>query len=204
MTFRFPFKFLLPLFPLALLALPADSAPRPTPSELSCTGPFAREATHESVVKAFGKNNVRTENVGIGEGETAPATVIFPRDKARRLEIFWQDTRRKRGINEIRVGNGALWRTPQGIAVGLSLAEVELVNDRPFLLAGFGWDYGGTTLDWKGGKLDTQPGGCLLRLRFDQQTATDADVDGDREFSSDDKGMRSAAPVVDEISLRFE
>lgn len=174
------------------------------PLVLSCTGFFAREATHESIAKAFGKANVTTEAVGIGEGETAPATVLFPRDKARRLEIFWRDVKRKRGIAEIRIGDGALWRTPQGIAVRMSLEEVELVNGKPFTLAGFGWDYGGTSLDWQGGALAVQPGGCRLMLRFDQTAPTDADVDGDRDISSDDAGMRSAKPVVEWLHLRFE
>lgn len=174
------------------------------PLVLSCTGLFARDASHESIAKAFGKGNVTTEEVGIGEGETAPATVLFPRDTARRLEIFWRDAKRKRGIAEIRIGDGALWRTPQGVAVGMPLADVEFINGKPFTLAGFGWDYGGTTLDWQGGALATQPGGCRLMLRFDQTAPTDADVDGDRDISSDDAGMRSAKPVVEWLHLRFE
>jgi hypothetical protein len=44
----------------------------------------------------------------------------------------------------------------------------------------------------------------VLWLRFDQTQRTDADIDGERSFSSDDAGMRSAQPVVDEISLRFQ
>ena len=203
MAFRISFKFLL-LCPLVLVAAPADSAPRPVPRELSCTGPFAREATYAGMVKAFGRNNVKTESVGIGEGEMARATVIFARDKARRIEIFWRDAKKRRGLAEMRISTGSTWRTTQGVAVGMPLVDVEAINGRPFLLAGFGWDYGGTTLDWKDGKLATQPGGCRLMLRFDQQKPTDADIDGDREFSSDDKGMRSAAPIVEEISFRFE
>ena len=203
MTARGRFTFL-PLMLLAFLSAPADSAPRKTPGELGCTGPFAREATHASIVKAFGKDNVTSQKVGIGEGEMERATVVFPRDKTRRVEIFWSDLKKRSGISVIRAGFESTWRTAQGVSMKMPLADVEAINGKPFLLAGFGWDYGGTTLDWKDGKLAMQPGGCRLMLRFDQQATTDADIDGDREFSSDDKGMRSAAPIVEEISLRFE
>lgn len=203
MHFKIPFP-LLPLLLallLVLLAAPAHSAPRST---LSCTGPFARAASHAGIVKVFGAANVTSERVGVGEGEMERATVVFARDKARRLEIFWRDAKRRRGLAELRTVPGSRWRMPQGVALGQSLAEVETLNGKPFLLSGFGWDYGGTTTDWQGGALGKQDGGCRLMLRFEQRKTTDADIDGERDFSSDDKGMRSAEPAVEEISLRFE
>jgi len=200
-----PSRFLrtLPLLLLALLAAPAHSAPRDA-GTLKCTGPFAREATHDGLVKAFGKGNVTSERVSVGEGEMARATVVFARDRTRRLEVFWRDAKKRRGVSEVRTSTGSTWRAPQGIAVGMALAEVERINGKPFLLAGFGWDYGGTATDWQGGALATQDGGCRLMLRFEQTQQTHADIDGDRDIASDDAGMRSAAPVVEEMSLRFE
>lgn len=202
MHFRIPF--FLPLLLTALLATPAQSAPQAAPGTLGCTGPFARHATHASLVKAFGAPNVVVAKVGIGEGETVTASVIFPRDKARRVEVLWIDEKRRRRPSEIRVGPGARWRTAQGVTVGMPLAEVEAINGRPFLMYGFGWDYGGTANEWQEGKLAAKSGECVLWLRFEQTQRTDADIDGERSFSSDDTGMRTAKPVVDEISLRFE
>lgn len=201
-----PMPRLLPLLLITLLAAPAHSAPREsatTPAQtLFCTGPFARAATHASVVRAFGKGNVTSERVG--EGEAEPATVVFARDRTRRLEIFWRDAKRRRGIGEVRTQARSRWRTTQSVTVGMALADVEAINGRPFLLAGFGWDYGGTTTDWQGGALAAQDGGCRLMLRFEQTQATNADIDSDRDMSADDAGIRSAKPVVEEISLRFE
>jgi hypothetical protein len=202
MNFRIPFTVLLPL--LIALAAPAHAAPRETPRILECTGPFARNATHASLVKAFGPGNVTVQKVGIGEGETVTASVIFPRDKARRVEVLWIDEKRRRKPSEIRVSTGSRWRTAQGVAVGMPLAEVESINGKPFLMYGFGWDYGGTANEWQEGALAAKSGECVLWLRFDQTQRTDADIDGERSFSSDDAGMRSAKPVVDEIMLRFE
>ena len=72
---------------LMLPASSADAAPRKAPGVLTCTGPFARSMSHASLVKAFGANNVTVQSVGTGEGETDKASVIFPRDKARRIDL---------------------------------------------------------------------------------------------------------------------
>jgi hypothetical protein len=189
-----------------LLAAPAtDAAPKKPEQVIACTGPFAKSVTHASLVKAFGARNVALQQVGTGEGETQKASVIFPRDAARRIEVLWIDEKRLRKPVEIRTGIESQWRTTHGIRRGMTLAEIEAVNGRPFRLYGFGFDYGGTTLDWNGGALATQPGGCTLTLRFMMREGADnASVYvGEQSFLSDDAGMRKAAPVVDAVGLRF-
>lgn len=192
---------------LALLfaASAAGAAPKKADPVVACTGPFAKSVTHARLVKAFGKRNVAIERVGIGEGEMQTASVIFPRNKARRIEVLWIDEKRRRNPSEIRTGIDSTWRTAQGIRRGLSLAEVEALNGRPFELWGFGFDYGGTTLDWKGGALATQPGGCTLTLRFTMRDGADnAGVYiGEQSLMSDSEAMRKADPVVDAVMLRF-
>lgn len=200
MSFQLPAASLLAV---ALLASSSDAAQRSAPNTLTCAGPFARDLTHASLEKAFGKRNVAVQSVGIGEGETVKASVVFPRDKARRLEIIWRNEKVRRNPHEIRLGIASAWRIPDGIGLNTPLAEVEQRNGRPFTFSGFGWDYGGTTIDWQGGKLASQPGGCTLELRFMQTATTNADIDGDRSFSSDDPGMRAAAPVVEGLSLKY-
>ncbi len=188
-----------------LLAAPADAAPKKPDPVVACTGPFAKGVTHASLVKTFGTRNVAIERVGIGEGEMQTASVIFPRDAARRIEVLWIDEKRRRNPSEIRTGIDSTWRTAHGIRRGLSLAEVEALNGRPFKLYGFGFDYGGTTLDWNGGALATQAGGCTLQLRFMMREGADnAGVYiGEQSLMSDSEAMRKADPVVDAVMLRF-
>ncbi len=190
---------------LMLPASSADAAPRKAPGVLTCTGPFARSMSHASLVKAFGANNIAVQSVGTGEGETDKASVIFPRDKARRIEVLWRDDKRRRNPAEIRLGVASAWQTAQGIRRGTPLAEVETLNGKPFKLYGFGFDYGGTVTDWKGGTLARQDGGCLLILRFMmRENADNAAIYGEeRSFNSDDAGMRTAAPIVDAVSLQY-
>jgi hypothetical protein len=188
-----------------LLAAPANAAPKKPDPVVACTGPFAKSVTHASLVKAFGTRNVAIKRVGIGEGEMQAASVIFPRDAARRIEVLWIDEKRRRNPSEIRTGVESQWRTEHGIRRGMSLHEVEALNGRPFELWGFGFDYGGTSLDWKGGALATQAGGCTLTLRFSMRDGADnAGVYiGEQRLMSDSEAMRKADPVVDAVMLRF-
>src|SRR5690606_35945044 len=109
--------------------------------------------------------------------ETVTASVIFPRDKARRIEVLWIDEKRRRNPSEIRTGIDSTWRTAQGGRRGMSLSEIETLNGRPSELWGFGFDYGGTRLDWKGGALATQAGGCTLTQRFTMREGPDSAAD---------------------------
>jgi hypothetical protein len=182
-----------------------QAAPKTPALVVACTGPFAKSMTHASLVKAFGRGNVAIEQVGIGEGETVTASVIFPRDAARRIEVLWIDEKRRRNPSEIRTGVESAWRTAQGLRRGMTLEQVGALNGRPFKLYGFGFDYGGTTLDWNGGALATPAGGCTPSLRFMMREGADnAGVHvGEQDFMSDDAAMRRAAPVVDAVGLRF-
>jgi len=186
------------------LAPPAKAAQR-TPAVIACTGPFAKTVTHARLVKAFGKRNVAVEAVGTGEGETVKASVVFPRDRVRRIEVLWIDEKRLRRPAEIRTGVESTWRTAQGVRRGMTLSEIEALNGRPFELWGFGFDYGGTTLDWKDGALAQQAGDCTLTLRFTMRDGADNDgvYLGEQSLMSDSEAMRKARPVVDAVGLMF-
>ncbi len=97
-------------FAVLVCVCSAQAAPRNAPGVIACTGPFAKSVTHASLVKAFGARNVALLDVGTGEGETVKASVIFPRDAARRIEVLWIDEKARRNPAEIRTGvdyNGA-------------------------------------------------------------------------------------------------
>jgi hypothetical protein len=187
--------------PLALLIGAGPASAQAEKPALACTGPFAPNATPESLAKAFGAANVTTEETG-GE-EKEKITVLFARDKAQRLEIFWREDGGKRSIASIQAKAGSAWRMPQGIAIGTPLAEVEKLNGKPFLVSGFGWEMGGTTRGWQNGKLQTQAGNCFLMLRFKPTKPAKANIEGDREFPSSNASVKAAAPVVDLIALHY-
>jgi len=182
-------------------------APGPQALVLACEGAFARDSSLARLRETFGRENVTTEQIYVGEGESEPGAVVYPKDPARRVEVLWADGRRQARPSAIRVrGDASRWRTPSGVGVGSTLVEVERLNGRPFVVLGFGWDLGGSAGDWKGGRLaEAGASGCHLGLSFETGASADPKaldaVQGDRAFSSSDPKMRAAKPSVHVITL---
>lgn len=180
------------------------------PDLLACRGPFSRSANEAAVIAAFGAANVTRAAIAIGEGMTEPGTIVFAKDQKRRIDILWHDSARRNRPATISVAPGSTWRiaVPDAeppIRQGISLAQVEAANGRPFEILGFGWDRGGHAGDWKGGRLAKPDGGCELSLRFEPEPgflAMDA-ILGDRPFSSADARIRAVKPVVVEVRLNW-
>jgi hypothetical protein len=195
-----------PLGALALTLAIASSAAAQQPLVVTCDGPFGRNATRADVVKAFGADAV-DEVVGGPEGAEFKATVLYPDDPGRRLEIIWEDEKKRRRPR-IRITGKSTWTTQNGIRLDMDLAEIERRNDKPFSLFGFDWDYGGSVASWRAGALGKpQPGGCMLKLAFgigdDAPGALVDKVLGDTEYLSSNPDMRAIAPVVFEITLSY-
>ncbi len=173
-------------------------------------------ATSErDLVELFGRENVIPSDIPIGEGLTVPGTLLFPQDSTRKLVVIWKGPDRQ-SVREVRVTEeGTLWSTDTGITIGTSLKEIERINQRPFRLSGFDWDYGGTVLDWSGGELaefdrGTEGGSSgrnlILRLAPRDVPRNQPDywkVKGSREFSSGHPSMQAFNPVVYELIARF-
>jgi hypothetical protein len=101
---------------------------------------------------------------------------------------------------------GSAWRTRSGVRIGSTLKELEKLNAKAFALAGFGWDYGGTVVDWRDGDLadefDSGSGRTLVRLRPEPDADYSA-VLGDSTFLSSEPAMQAIAPYVGSIVLHF-
>jgi hypothetical protein len=193
---------------LCLVAATPPLAWAQVPSVLDCTGPFARNADERTLARFFGAENVERANIPVGEGNTEPGTAIFAKDPEKRIDILWYDAYARPNVVIIR--NGSTWPVAvagldKPVANGATLAEVETMNGKPFTLTGFGWDLGGYSNSWDGGRLDKPVGGCNLSLRFDPPKDAPGDaldkVNGDVEFLSTDSAMRQVKPVVVEIEL---
>jgi hypothetical protein len=156
---------------------------------------------------AYGPPNVRQAQIQLGEGETAPGTVLFPDDSLKRIEILWQDVPRRRFPSRaILRGSKSVWKLPRGISLGTSLRELEGMNGSPFTLAGFAWDYEGVVFSWAGGALDTALAGAKLYLAPDGKARSDSAYGrtlGDREYSSSVEAMQQMNPRVYQIFVDF-
>ena len=175
-------------------------------------GPITARSSESGLRRYFGWENVAITQVDIGEGDTVTGTVIFPTEGAKTLEITWKD--RDAGKYPDRVvihGERSLWRTRQGITLGISLTQIEALNGGPVTIAGFGWDYGGTVIDAADGKLTFlgAHGGLFLRLNPSEASIEKLpkeefdSVLGDGSFSSQHPAMQKLNPAVHEIVVIF-
>ena len=172
----------------------------------------ADDAVHATDTEAtlrsrYGADNVGSERIHLGEGQTVPGTVLFPGDSSRLLTVVWEDTVARTRPTRVTVGSRQTrWAVVPGVSTGTSLSELESLNGRPFKLFGFAWDYAGTVSSWEGGRLDSLWRGgpenkVLVWLRLSPDSAGYAsshsrEVAGDRIFSSSLPAMRALNPRV--------
>jgi hypothetical protein len=189
---------------LSLLLLLAGCASRPgdTP-DMSIVlgervGAIKAATTREQLVEIYGADNLSDTDYPIGEGETVPGTIIFP-GTPREATVVWLPGQAGQKIDRV-VITGEEWLLPDGIRHGAALPAVERINGGPFMIYGFGWDYGGVGY-FKGGALDRKVQ-IWFRPSVEAGPAYQA-VLGDSLFNSSDEAMRAVAPVVQEVAIVF-
>lgn len=185
---------------------PARKGAAASAGNIRCDGPFSKDTSHAALEKAFGAKNVVFQEVDGPEGSKLNASVVFPNDPKRRLEVLWHDEQaRRRPMSIVITGNSA-WKA-RGFRIGEPLPAIEKVNGKPFRLAGFEWELGGAARDWQGGALEKLSGGCVLGMRFqpDPSALQNAlsKVAGNRDFLSDSPDMRAVAPKVSELIVGY-
>jgi hypothetical protein len=172
------------------------------------SAPINRETSEAELQRRYGASAVGSIRVELGEGETAPGTVLYASDSLRRLEIIWRDTLTRRQPARLVVrGDRSQWQVGPGVSLGTSLKDLERLNRQPFTLAGFGWDYAGVITDWKGGALDSALIGVKLYLDpgpAQRESAAYSQVLGDRDYSSTLPPMQQLNPKVAQIFVDFE
>ena len=200
-----------------LLALAActrtASAPSPTAVAPDTLWLLARDprddAVHASDSEAslktrYGAQNVVRGDVDLGEGESRRGTILFPHDSTRRLAIAWNgaDGWSDPWFVAVDGYRTTRWVVYPGISFGTTLRTLERLNGRPFELAGFGWDYSGTVMSWKGGRLDSLWTGGRQQptVRLGPDSGADLryvnQIQGDRPFRSSHPALQALDPVV--------
>jgi hypothetical protein len=175
-------------------------------------GAVTARTSEADLRKIYGSKNVRSGEIGLGEGETVPGTIIYPNDPRKRLEIAWKNPKLKKNPEFVQFhGEKSFWKIAPGIGLGTSLKALEQINGKGFMLLGFEWDYSGTVVSWNGGKLARRFGkeSEIVLLRLSPQTynkALEKDLNavvGDGEFSSKNKSMQKINPKVYFVIVKF-
>jgi len=173
---------------------------------VTCSGAFAKDSSHLKLAMAYDLKNVDFSEVDAGAGKTM-ASIIYPKDPKRRLEVWWQEPERRKDTYLIAINGQSTWAGPDGLRLGLNLADLEKLNRKPFKLKGFDKDSIASVTDWDGGTLSALPGGCkagvMLRADVKVPPTTLSALPADREFFSIDPAMRAANPAVSEILIGY-
>lgn len=190
---------------LSIAALLTLTASPVLAAEIGCEGVFKQDATLADFEAAFGKDNVVTGEVPGPEGTTMIATTIFPDDPVKKMEVHWWDEENVKYFGGVTLAQGDTG--PFGIHVGMTIDELEEVNDAPFGLMGFFWDYGGSA-GFETGVLSQIPGGCYVNVRLSPTRENlpedlSLKISGDVELQSNMPELREAKVEVYEINLSY-
>jgi hypothetical protein len=183
-------------------------ASRPAkPNIVACSGVFGRDSSHAKLASAFQSRNVAFTQVDASSGAKVMASVLYAKDPTRRLEVWWSKPASRSDTHLIVINGQSDWIAPGELHLGLTLAELEKLNGKPFKLSGFDKDHVATLSDWNGGLLDGVAGGCKvgISLRADPHTAASmlSELPADRGFTSSDAALRAANPTVSEILVAY-
>jgi hypothetical protein len=173
---------------------------------VACTGIFAKNSSHLRLAQAFGPQNLTFTDVDGPQNTKLKASVLYPKDPKRHLEVLWNNDASRTDMSLIVINGQSTWTGPKGLRLGLPIAAIEKLNGKPFQLAGFDQDSPGSALDWQGGALDKIPGGCKVSVRLapDPKASEDArKAASGKTFMSNDETVRAVQPKVAEILIGY-
>ena len=191
-------------------AAPRPAAARPLAADthtIACVGAFSKDSSNLRLAMTFDSKNITFTEVEADGGAKVQASVLFPNDPKRRLEIWWANPAARSQTYLIVINGQSTWTGPGGMKLGLTLAQLEKLNHKPFKVKGFDKTGVASVSDWDGGVLSALPGGCKsgLSLRADPKApaGTLEAIGSDKEFTSSDPILRALKPSVSEILIGY-
>jgi hypothetical protein len=191
---------------------PADQPPQPARAAeparaVACTGAFAKTSSHLALATRYGSQNLTFGEVDGPDGSKLMASVLYPNDPKRRLEVLWENEAGRSGTSLVAINGQSTWTAPKGLRLGMPLAALEKLNGKPFKLTGLDKDNVGSVIDWQGGALAKLPGGCKIGIRLSPDPKAPAEargeLAGDKEFLSSDASVKAIKPKIVEILVGY-
>jgi hypothetical protein len=168
---------------------------------VECSGPFAKDSGMLALAVAYDSRNMVFKEETV-QGTSVGATVLFPKDPRRRLEVWWSNPNRT-GTYLIDIAGKSIWTAPEGLRLGLTLEQLQKINGKPFKLKGFDSDDVAAVADWDGGALATLPGGCKAGVSLHAKANAAKQLPAADQYSSEDPVMRAIKPTVSEILIGY-
>ena len=170
-------------------------------------GAISATTSEFDLIRIYGKENVKRINIEVGEGSFKKGTILFS-NKPDELKILWKDT--VNFLNPLHIyvkAKNTNWKTNTGITTGTSLKQLELINTKPFILQGFGWDYSGFVSNWNNGTLGKDDSELKIRLSYNKKQKLtkfeSIEIMGDKEIVSANKIIQKLSLKVVELIFSF-
>jgi len=136
---------------LGLVAAPLSAQQRAPTTVVACSGTFAKDSSHLKLAMFFDSKNITFTDVEASDGSKVPASILFPNDPKRRLEVWWSNETARKDIYLIVISGQSTWTAPGGLRLDQTLEQVEKLNHKPFKIKGFDKDRIATGSNWDGG-----------------------------------------------------
>ncbi len=179
-------------------------------------GVITSTSSEQELIDLLGDNVSSPDTIYGAEGMFSMGTIIY-KGTPNEAHIVWKDTINFKNPAYVEVGfaepgkeNQVKWYTNNGVKVGTKLTELEQINGKPFNFSGFGWDYGGSVVDWNGGKLinadSTSYLSIILAYDYENQVLNSVaeKVMGDNSFNSKDPNAQKLNPFVSHFIISFK
>ncbi|OKH33582.1 hypothetical protein NIES2119_22805 [[Phormidium ambiguum] IAM M-71] len=163
-------------------------------------GPITKNTSHQELTKFFGVSRLQDKKISGPEGIGEFAATRVNLGQERSFTVVWADEKRTKPAT-IR-DFGSAWKTPEGIGIGTSLAELRKQLGE-FKLYGLAWDYSGTIV-LENTKLANYKGKLLLQVAAAPDAATKYPrqyqaVMGDSTFSSSNPNWQPLGITVQQM-----
>ncbi len=168
-------------------------------------GGVTRQTNRAELVKLYGDQNLTDQIISGPEGIGRIPVTKVDLGSARSFTVVWKDETQTEAIAVRDLGRG--WQTPEGLAVGLSLDQLQQILGE-FQVYGLAWDYGGTVI-LENTRLSQYQGKLILQV----DAAPDAPqrfpddflaVSGDAQFSSTNPHWKPLGVKVQSITVNLE
>jgi hypothetical protein len=157
----------------------------------------------DDLVSLYGAERLTNQQFSVGEGEMRPATRV-DLGETQSFTVIWTDENRTQAEAVSQLGTA--WKTPEGIGMGSTLADLEAALG-PFQLYGFAWDYSGTVV-LTGTRLAQYENSLILRLApqpgtIETRSANFQAVMGEQLYASDNSHLQALYPSVNRMTVRL-
>lgn len=166
-------------------------------------GAIKLKTSETELIQLYGANQVGRSTVVLQDKTKEECTVVFGGTNDE-IRIIWK-TNEHKAIKAIYFDRpGAKWFTRQGLHVGISLSELVKANKSPLNFYGFNWEYGGTVSAWRNGLMKSYNRHFYVVLNPGIRGKIMDQFQGNKVFSSNDKGIEALQIYVQRVVVYLD